>query len=95
MASRVAVWGSFDNLQSSDVRFLEEAGKLGPLDVWLASDAALAAGGHTVRFPEVERLYLVGSICWVRAVRVVSWPIGSRPAFGSRSSSSCPIPVSL
>ncbi len=87
MADQVAVWGGFDNPQSSDVRFLQEAARLGPLQVWLASDAALAAGGHTVRFPEAERLYFVESIRWVRGVRLVSWPIGSGPAFDRPGSS--------
>ena len=74
MPTHAAVYAAFDNLQSKDIRFLQEAAKVGPVDVWLRSDAALTAAGRPARFPEVERLYLVGAIRHVHDVRLASSP---------------------
>lgn len=67
--STVLVSGSFDNPQSKDVRFLEEASKSGVVRVALWSDeAVMAAEGRPPRFPEHERLYLLKSLRFVEEV---------------------------
>jgi cytidyltransferase-like protein len=69
----VAVTGSFDNLRSKHVRFLEEASKLGNVHVALWSDEACqAADGRPPRFPQQERLYLLQSLRFVENVTLVS-----------------------
>ena len=70
---RVAVSTSFDDLRSPQVRFLEEAARLGDVSVLLWSDDAVrAATGKAPKFPQAERLYLVGAIRYVREVRIVN-----------------------
>ncbi len=70
--STVLVSGSFDNAQSKDVRFLEEASKSGIVRVALWSDeAVMAAEGRPPRFPEHERLYLLQSLRFVEEVTLV------------------------
>ena len=65
----VGVTGSFDNLRSEHVRFLEEAGKLGALHVLLWSDEVVAAlTGKPPKFPFAERHYLVQAIRYVNSV---------------------------
>jgi cytidyltransferase-like protein len=67
----VVVSGRFDNLQASDVRFLEEAASFGPVHVLLWSDAAIRRlDGRQPRFPEAERLYLLNAIRYVDQVTV-------------------------
>ena len=62
----VVVTGGFDNLRSIHVRFLEEAAKLGNVDIALWSDETLQAlEGRPPRFPERERLYLLQSLRFV------------------------------
>ena len=74
----VAVTGSFDNLRSKAVRFLEEASKMGDLHVGLWSDeTAQAIEGKSPRFPECERLYLVQALRYVHQVTVVRGPAKS------------------
>jgi cytidyltransferase-like protein len=68
----VAVTGSFDNLRSPDVRFLEEASRLGNLHVALWSDETVRAiQGKSPRFGERERLYLLQAMRYVSQVAVV------------------------
>ncbi len=53
---RVIVSGGFDDIKSRDLRFLEEAAKLGELTVLLWPDAALETlTGKPPRFPLAER----------------------------------------
>jgi cytidyltransferase-like protein len=67
--SSIVVSGSFDNLQSHHVRFLEEAARLGAVHVLLWSDLAVAnLQGQPPRFPEQERQYLLASIRYVTGV---------------------------
>src|SRR5512135_115008 len=64
----IIVSGSFDNIRSGEVRFLEEAAKLGDLHVELWPDAALERlSGRAPRFPQAERLYFVQSLRYVRS----------------------------
>jgi cytidyltransferase-like protein len=68
----VAVTGSFDDLRSKHVRFLEEASKWGNLHVGLWSDETVEAlEGRLPRFPEGERLYLVQALRYVHRVTLV------------------------
>jgi cytidyltransferase-like protein len=69
----VIVSGSFDNLRSRHVRFLEEAAKLGELHVLLWSDeVARRLEGAAPKFPEAERQYLVEAVRYVRRVTLVT-----------------------
>lgn len=71
----VFVKGSFDNLRSDDLRFLEEASRLGPLTVLLLSDKAVEGRtGHPPRFPEEERRYLLKAVRWVNDLIMVDGP---------------------
>ena len=80
----VFVSGSFDDLKSRHLRFLEEAAKLGPLHVSLwPDDVVTKLQGRPPKFPLAERRYVVESIRFVQEVRVadtlataheVTWP---------------------
>lgn len=67
---QVLVSGSFDNLRSRHIRLLEEASKLGELNVLLWSDKLV---GQPM-FSEAERYYLVEALRYVSAVRIVNNP---------------------
>ncbi len=72
---RVQVLGSFDDLRSRDVRFLQEAARLGAVDVSLLSDEAVERiTGSPAAFPEDERQYVVEAIRFVSGVTVVEGP---------------------
>jgi cytidyltransferase-like protein len=74
--TRVAVSASFDDLRSPQVRFLEEAAKLGEVSVRLWSDDTVrAVTGKAPKFPQAERLYLVQAIRHVRDVQLVNGAI--------------------
>ncbi|MCX6029833.1 MAG: adenylyltransferase/cytidyltransferase family protein [Chloroflexi bacterium] len=65
----VVVMGSFDDLRSRHIRFLEEAAKLGDLHVLLWDDAIVQAmTGNLPKFPQAERLYLLRAIRYVTSV---------------------------
>jgi cytidyltransferase-like protein len=64
--TRVLVSGSFDDLRSGQVRFLQEAARLGDVHVLLWSDELVAAReGKPPRFPLAERFYLLGALRYV------------------------------
>ena len=66
------VTGSFDDLRSSDVRFLEEAAKRGELHVFLWSDEVVRRlDGSAPKFPLSERMYLLQAIRFVHRVQLV------------------------
>ncbi len=68
----VIVTGSFDNLCSKHVRFLQEAAKWGKVRVGLWSDETLQAlEGRAPKFPERERFYLLESVRFVDQVNLV------------------------
>jgi cytidyltransferase-like protein len=89
-ANSVVVSGGFDDLRSAQVRFLEEAAKLGPLDVLLWSDAAITRlEGRKPKFPQAEREYFLRAIRYVEGVNLscdlagpdcLSLPNALRPA---------------
>ena len=74
----VVVSGSFDNLGSPGVRFLEEAGRLGQLNVLLWSDGTCQVRtGRQPKFPQEERAYLVQAIRYVSNVTIVDEAVNS------------------
>jgi cytidyltransferase-like protein len=65
----VYISGSFDDLRSAHMRFLEEAAKLGPVCVLLWSDEAVQdLEGTTPKFSQAERQYLLEAIRYVDRV---------------------------
>ncbi len=73
--SSATVSGSFDDLRSRHVRFLEEAAKSGPLHVHLWSDELTTKiAGKPPKFPLLERKYFVEAIKFVARVSVVNEP---------------------
>ncbi len=64
---------SFDDLRSRQVRFLEEAHKIGFVDVLLWSDRLVQTiTGQLPKFSQEERLYCLQSLRYVDRVRVIS-----------------------
>lgn len=73
MSKKVVVSGSFDNLCSRDVRFLEEASKFGELQVLLWSDETIRnLEGREPNYPQEERRYLLQAIRYVVQVTLVN-----------------------
>ena len=71
--AKVIVTGSFDDLRSSDIRFLEEAARRGELHVYLWSDELVRKlDGHPPKFPQPERLYLLQAIRYINQVHLVN-----------------------
>jgi cytidyltransferase-like protein len=69
----VIVTGSFDKIQSSHVRFLEEASKSGFLHVFLWSDEIVRRmEGAYPQFPQEERTYFLNSIRYTNRVTLVN-----------------------
>jgi cytidyltransferase-like protein len=72
-AKVVAVSGSFDDLRSPQIRFLEEASKFGLVHVLLWPDAVVQSlNGKPPKFPLEERRYLLENIRYVTRVVVPS-----------------------
>lgn len=68
----VLVTGSFDDLRSRDVRFLEEAAKLGRVRAGLWTDSLIIARKKDPpKFPFAERLYMLQAIRYVTQVFTV------------------------
>ena len=66
---QVFVTGAFDDLRSRQIRFLEEASKLGKLTVLLWTDAATRQfTGKPPKFPLAERNYFLNAIRYVNGV---------------------------
>jgi cytidyltransferase-like protein len=73
---QVIVSGSFDNMQSKHIRFLEEASKFGELTVLLWHDGAVnRVTGSPPKFPENERQYVLEAIRYVKQVKLTDWPL--------------------
>lgn len=69
----VVVTGSFDDLRSHHVRFLEEASKLGHVHVMLWADEVVRAyEGKPPKFPAAERRYFLQAIRYVSTVTLVN-----------------------
>ncbi len=74
----VYVSGGFDDLRSRDVRFLQEAARLGPLHVLLWSDDLIRdQTGAAPAFGEAERWYLLQAIRYISHMSVVGGPATS------------------
>jgi cytidyltransferase-like protein len=72
----VFVSGAFNDLRSRDVRFLQEASRLGELTVLLWADEIFRAlAGHRPEFPEDERRYMLESLWYVNRVELVAGPV--------------------
>lgn len=68
----VFVSGSFDNLKTIQIRFLQEASKLGEVHVLLYSDmVSFSVTGSEPEFPQAERRYFLESIRFVDHLSVV------------------------
>ncbi len=69
MQKKVIVSGAFDDIRSRDLRFLEEAAKLGELTVLLWPDAAVERRfGKGPKFPLAERQYFLNAVRYVSDV---------------------------
>jgi cytidyltransferase-like protein len=70
---QVVVTGAFDDLRSPQIRFLEEAARLGELTALLwADDLVCQFEGKPPKFPQAERAYFLQAIRFVRHVQVVT-----------------------
>ena len=68
----VVVSAAFDDIRSRDVRFLQEAARLGDLTVLLWSDETFRSlEGRLPAFPQAERLYILEAIRYVKRVVLV------------------------
>jgi cytidyltransferase-like protein len=66
---QVVVSGGFDDIKSRNLRFLEEASKLGELTVLLWPDAMLQKlAGQAPKFPLAERKYFLNAVRYVSKV---------------------------
>ena len=66
---QVVACGGFDDIRSRDLRFLEEAAKLGELAVLLWPDALLEKRtGKAPKFPLAERTYFLNAVRYVNRV---------------------------
>ncbi len=71
--TRVCVYEGFDDLRSSDMRFLQEAARLGEVHALLWSDDVVRAKtGKSPKLPQEERLYLVESLRYVKSVSLTN-----------------------
>jgi cytidyltransferase-like protein len=69
ISKQVIVSGGFDDIKARDLRFLEEAAKLGELTVLLWPDAELEkVSGRPPKFPLVERRYFLNAVRYVSRV---------------------------
>jgi cytidyltransferase-like protein len=69
---QVVVTGTFDDLHAQQVRFLEEASKLGDLTVLLWSDELVSRfTSRPPKFPEAERRYCLEAVRFVKAIQPV------------------------
>lgn len=66
MSAQIVVSGGFDDIKSRDLRFLEEASKLGELTVLLWPDVVLEKiTGKAPKFPLAERGYFLNAVRYV------------------------------
>ncbi|HTL55915.1 MAG TPA: adenylyltransferase/cytidyltransferase family protein [Candidatus Limnocylindrales bacterium] len=68
----VVVTGAFDDIRSADLRFLEEASKMGKVHVLLWPDKTVRAStGRPPKFPFAEREYFLKAVRFVAHVELV------------------------
>lgn len=76
----ILVAGGFDDLRPRQVRFLQEASRLGKVRVHLWSDDIIRLiENRAPRFPEAERLYLIEAIRYVSGTSLVRKYNGEDP----------------
>jgi cytidyltransferase-like protein len=98
---QVLVIGAFDDLRSGQIRFLEEAAKLGEVTALLWADKLVQqVEGKGPAFPEAERAYFLRAIRFVRRVIVTSdeWRVtrGAGTALmGKADSQQCKVDMGL
>jgi len=83
MSMKVVVSGGFDDVRSRDLRFLQEAAKLGELTVLLWPDKVIEnATGKAPKFPFTERLYFLNAVRYIDRVIefALDTPVDSLPA---------------
>ncbi len=81
-SASVFVTGSFDDIKSRELRFLEEASELGRVSVLLASDQFIEKQtGKPPKFPEAERLYFLRAVRHVAEVTIADIPQNALPDF--------------
>jgi len=72
---QIVVSGGFDDIRARDLRFLEEAAKLGELNVLLWPDEMLRSSvGRAPAFPLAERLYFLSAVRYVMRVIPLTSP---------------------
>lgn len=72
MKPNIVVSGAFDDLHSQQVRLLEEAARLGHLNVLMWSDQVIQSlSGRPPKFPQEERLYLLQAIRYVEQTTLI------------------------
>jgi cytidyltransferase-like protein len=87
----VFVSGAFDDVRAPQMRFLEEAARLGPLHVLLWSDAILQSlSGHAPNFPAAERRYFLEGVRYVNRVSDIHHLPGTE-ALPQKAQASTPI----
>jgi cytidyltransferase-like protein len=70
---RVYVSGSFDDLRSRGMRFLEEASRLGAVHAYVWPDRTVRdETGRAPKFAQDERLYLVQALRWVDSASIAT-----------------------
>jgi cytidyltransferase-like protein len=66
---QIIAFGGFDDIRSGDLRFLEEAGKLGALTVLVWPDCVIQrVSGTLPRFPLAERVYFLNAVRYIHRV---------------------------
>ena len=69
----VVVCGGFDDIRSSDIRFLHKASNFGLLNVLLWNDELIKSKtGNNPRFPQNERLYFLQAVRYVHKVFIIN-----------------------
>lgn len=68
-SNQIVISGGFDDIKSRDLRFLEEASKLGEVTVLLWPDAFIQqVTGRRPKFPLTERSYFLNAVRYVNRV---------------------------
>jgi cytidyltransferase-like protein len=98
---QVLVTGAFDDLRSGQIRFLEEAAKLGEVTALLWADKLVQqVEGKGPIFPEAERAYFLRAIRFVRRVIVTGdeWRVtrdAGRALKGKAAGQQCEVDMGL
>ena len=77
-SNQVIVSSAFDDIKARDLRFIEEASKLGELTVLLWADALIEkVTGNRPKFPIEERAYFLNAVRYISRVIVFDGVVGS------------------